>query len=152
MHPVRRERTKLTNVKVIVSRGGTSRSYLITIPADDEMIVGREMLVDDGVDDVVLAELTSLETDKRVKKALAGAVKTAWARAVDQVTVKVAVQRGGKTKSFNTSVVGTRIFRVGDVEQIEGTRYLIKNIKLREGRFSDSAEARDIVRIWGRKM
>ncbi|NYT02913.1 MAG: hypothetical protein GKC10_09195 [Methanosarcinales archaeon] len=152
VHPVRRERTRLTTVKVIVSRGGTSRSYQVTIPAEDELVVGQEMLVDDGVDDVVLAELTSLETDKRERKALAGDVRTAWARAVDQVVVKVAVQRGGKTRSFNVSVVGTRTFRVGDVEQIEGTRYLIKNIKLREGSFTDSAEAKDIVRIWGRRM
>jgi uncharacterized Zn finger protein len=108
--------------------------------------------VDDGQRDVVLAEVTSLETDRRVERAMAADLKTAWARGIDQVIVKVSVFRKGLTRSMQPLYPGDEPFTVGEEREIEGMRFKVAKIKLRKVGFAQMAEAKDILRVWGREL
>jgi uncharacterized Zn finger protein len=152
VHSVQKERERLTTLKVIVNKGGVSRPYHIKIPAKDELAVGDEFLVDDELEDVVMTKITSLETDRRVEMGLAGDIRTIWARAIDDVDLKVSVYRRGQTRSLKTATTGDEVFTLGEVREIDGIRFKITKIKLRDEGFSESAQAKDITRVWGRAL
>ncbi len=147
-----KRRERLVTLKVIVNKGEVSGPYRITIPEDEELRVGDALLVDDPSQDVVMTEITSLETDRRAEAAPAGALKTVWARAVDEVPLRISVYRRGQTQSLKVSTSGEEVFEVGDVRTIEGLRFKVVKIKLRGEGFADRAEAKDIVRVWGRAL
>ncbi|NPV63420.1 MAG: hypothetical protein HPY61_12485 [Methanotrichaceae archaeon] len=150
VHPMQREREKLAQIRVIVNRGGTSQPYYITIPAQEMLKVGDELVVDDEERGVVLAKITSIETEKRVQISSAGLIKTAWARAIDDVDLRVSVYRRGLTRSLKASVPGDEVFEVGQMREMEGLKFRIVKIKLRDEGFAQTAAAKDIVRVWGR--
>jgi uncharacterized Zn finger protein len=108
--------------------------------------------VDDRDKDVVLTEITSLETDRRVERANAIAVRTVWARAIDNVTLKVSVYNNGVTRPLSTQASGKDVFERGEVLEMDGIRFQVIKIKLRGEGFADRAEAKDIVRVWGREL
>jgi uncharacterized Zn finger protein len=151
-HPIQKERERLANVKIIVNRDGVSQPHYINLPAKMELKVGAELLVDDPAKDVVLTEITSLETDRRVENAMADAIKTVWARAIDDVVLKVSVYKNGVTRPLDFPATGDEIFERGEVLEIEGTKFQVTKIKLRKEGFADQAEAKDILRIWGREL
>lgn len=151
-HTIQKERERQANVRVIVNRDGTSQPYSINLPAQEELRVGGELLVDDQAKDVVLAEITSLETDRRVEKATANAVKTVWARAIDNVTLRFSVYNDGVTRPLSTQASGKDVFERGEVLEIDGIRFQVVKIKLRGEGFADRAEAKDIIRVWGREL
>ena len=151
-HPIHKERERLANIRVIVNRDETAQSYNVNLPAQEELSVGGELLVDDQAKDVVLAEITSLETDRRVEKATANAIKTVWARAIDNVTLRVSVYNNGVTRPLSTQASGRDVFERGEVLEIDGIRFQVVKIKIRGEGFADRAEAKDIVRVWGREL
>jgi uncharacterized Zn finger protein len=152
VHSVQIERERLVNLKVIVNKDELSTPYFIRIPAREILSVGDELLVDDASRDVVMTEITSLETDRRVNSAPAESVKTAWARATDEVPLRITVFRSGKSNSFKITVPGNEVLEVGEVRRVEGFKFSIVKIKLRGEGFADAAEAKDIVRVWGREL
>jgi uncharacterized Zn finger protein len=152
VHSVQVERERLVNLKVIVSSDRLSLPYFIKIPAKDVLSVGDELLVDDPAKDVVMTQIASLETDRRVKSAPAEQVKTVWVRATDQVPVKISVYRNGQSRPVKINVAGDEVFRVGEARKAQGYRFEIVKIKLREEGFADVAEAKDIQRVWGREI
>ena len=91
VHSVQKERERLINLKVIVSKDEVSKPYYIRFPAKEILRVGDDLLVDDGTSDVVMTQIASLETDRRVNTAPAEAIKTVWARAPDEVPLKISV-------------------------------------------------------------
>jgi uncharacterized Zn finger protein len=152
VHSVQVERERLVNLKVIVSNDELSEPYYIRIPAKDVLHVGDELLVDDPAKDVVMTEISSLETDRRVSSAPAETVKTVWARATDDVPLKISVYRNGNTHSFKILVAGDEVFEVGEARKVEGFKFVIVKMKLRGEGFADMAEAKDIQRVWGREL
>jgi len=151
-HQIQKERERLANVRIIVNRDGTSQPYNINLPAKEELRVGGELLVDDQAKDVVLTQITSIETDRRVVSATASAVKTVWSRAIDDVTLKISVYKNGITRPLNIPASGNDVFERGQVMEIEGIRFQVIKIKLRKEGFADRAKAKDIVRVWGREL
>jgi uncharacterized Zn finger protein len=152
VHSVQVERERLVNLKVIVSEDEQSEPYYIKIPAKDMLRVGDELLVDDPAKDVVMTEIASLETDRRVNSAIAETVKTVWARATDDVPLKISVYRNGKTHSLKINVAGDEVFEVGEARKVEGFKFVIVKMKLRGEGFAEVAEAKDIQRVWGREL
>lgn len=152
VHSVQVERERLVTLKVIVSNDELSEAYLIKIPAKEVLRVGDELLVDDPAKEVVMTQIASLETDRRVSAAPAETVKTVWARATDRVPLKISVYRNGKTHPLKISVAGDELFEVGEARKAEGFRFEIVKIKLRGEGFADVAEAKDIQRVWGREL
>jgi uncharacterized Zn finger protein len=152
IHSIQKQRERHINVKVIVNKGETALPYYINIPKQEELRVGGELLVDDKSKDVVLTEITSIETDRRVVRATAGEVVTIWARAIDEVTVKISVYNNGISRPFNISTSGDDTFERGEIMEIDDVKFQIIKIKLRKEGFVDKAKAKDIVRIWGREL
>lgn len=152
VHTIQREKERTGDVRVIINQDGRSTPYHIRLPANEELRVGNELMVDDGRQDVVMAKITSIETDRRADAALVSEIKTVWARAVDNVTVKVAVFRSGRTQSLKMSAPGDEIFELGEVRDIDNVRFRVAKIKLRGEGFADRAEAKDILRVWGREL
>jgi len=151
VHPQQLERTRLSSLRVIVSAPEGSARRTIELPAEDLLAVGDEILVDDGVDEVVMVEVTSIELagGGREERATAGEVKTLWTRAVDEVVVKVSVQRRGRTTSIDVPARGDEPFAGGEVRTADGKRYRVEKIRVRDGRSPDRALAKEIVRGWG---
>lgn len=152
VHSVTSHHVRMTPLKVIVSSGSESRVYRVSVTHNDMLSVGSEIVVDDGRSDVVVAEVTAIDAERRVGHAIAKDVRCVWARAVDDVVVKISVYRAGRTRSFRIMTKGDEVFSVGDVREVEGVRYKIVKIKGRDGGFPVSSEARDIVRVWGRQL
>lgn len=152
VHSVQKERERLINLKVIVSKDEVSKPYYIHILAKEILRVGDDLLVDDGTSDVVMTQIASLETDRRVNTALAEAIKTVWARATDEVPLKISVFRNGLSHSLKITVPGDETLEMGEVRLVEGFKFRIVKIKLRGEGFVDRAEAKDIVRVWGREL
>lgn len=152
VHSVQARRERLVNLKVIVNKDEESRPYFITIPAKEMLKVGEELLVDDPSMDVVMTEITSLETDRRVEAAPAETVRAVWARATDEVPLRITVFRGGISHSLKITVPGNELLTLDEIRQVEGNKFRVVKIKLRGEGFADSAEAKDIVRVWGREI
>ena len=152
VHSVQVERERLVNLKVIVSNDELSEPYYIKIPAKEMLHVGDELLVDDPAKDVVMTEIASIETDRRVSSAPAETVKTVWARATDEVPLKISVYRNGNTHSLKINVAGDEVFEVGEARKVEGFKFVIVKMKLRGEGFAEVAEAKDIQRVWGREL
>ena len=152
IHSIPKERRRYADLSVIVSRDGLSRRYKISIPGDEVLQMGDDLVVDDELHDLVLAEITSLEGVKRYNNAPASEIKTVWARAIDEVVVKISIYSDGKTKSLDLKTNGDRYFEEGKIEVLEGTRIALKRIKLRKGGFVNSAKAKEILRIWGKQI
>lgn len=154
VHPIKMERARLTTLRVIISCAGSSDRRKIEVPAEDLLRVGDELLVDDGVGEVALVEVTSIELEggRREEAAAAGEVKTLWTRDVDEVVVKVAVYRGGKTSSYSVPARGDETFAVGETRTVAGRRFRVDKIRLRDGTSPRRAPAKEIVRVWGEAL
>ena len=147
-----------TRVRIIVSAGEDSAQYNIELPPDHEVYTGDELLVDDpSADEVHLTEVASVESHgARVISAVAANIDTIWSRAIDKVTVKVAIHNGKKTRSVKLQEYGDREFTVGSIEDVSGSRCRIIRIKTRESGFRKYAgnvvSAKDIKRIFAERV
>jgi uncharacterized Zn finger protein len=153
IHPVQAIRERLANIRTVMNRGETSVSCCINLPEGDLLKVGQDLLVDAEAEGVMVTEITSLESKgRRLQQAQAKDVETIWARAVDRVELKISIYRGGRTRSLKIPVPGSDAFAVGEVIEASGIKFKIVKIKLRGEGFVGRAEAKDIVRLWGRGL
>ncbi len=150
---VHKERkTKNALVRVIVSKGDKSihtRAMLSgTIRTGDELIID-----DEQTGEAALVRITSLEVgDKRMDFAKAEDIKTIWARAIDEVIVKIAISHRETTESLELRVPGDRKFVIGEKVLVNNRELKIIRIKIRGGGFksrkSVAIKAKDIKRIY----
>jgi uncharacterized Zn finger protein len=153
IHRLPHEKAKAIKLKVIVSRGNESSTQEIEVNEDEELHAGDEFVVDVG-EEVSGVRIQSLElkTAGRAEHARAAAVRTIWARAIDEVIVKIAVQQKDKTESLDYKINGDYEFTVGDVMKLKVYEVEITAIKERDGgifkRAGKSIKAKDIRRIY----
>ncbi|MCE8426532.1 MAG: hypothetical protein J5U17_12240 [Candidatus Methanoperedens sp.] len=139
--------------RVIVSKG--EKSLHMQTLLSGMINVGDEFIVDDEKSgEAYHVSVSSIEVgDKRQESAQAEEIKTIWARAIDEVIVKIAVSRKETTKSFEMKVPGDREFIIGDKVEVSGRKLKIVRIKIRDGAFKSrngiSIMAKDIKRIYG---
>lgn len=158
VHTVVSKPVRTARVRTIVSRGEDSERYTTELPADHEIYVGDELLVDDpSADEVHLVEVASIESDgRRAVAAVAAEIATIWARAIDEVTVKIAIHDGTKTESIRLQVFGDQEFTVGATEKIGWKNARIIRIKLHKRGFKknkgDVVLAKDIKRIFSERI
>jgi uncharacterized Zn finger protein len=155
IHRLPHEKKKEIKLKVIVSRQGQSSAQEIEVNEDEVLHAGDEFVVDIG-EDVSGVRIQSLElkTAGRSESAKAKDVRTIWARAIDEVVVKIAVQRLGETESLDYKVNGDYEFTIGDIMKLKGYEVCISAIKVRDGgifkRVGKSVKAKDIRRIYSK--
>ncbi len=158
VHTVTSKPVRTTSVRTIVSRGEDSERYTAELPVDHEVYVGDELLVDDpSADEVYLVEVASVESDgRRTVVATAAEIDTIWARAIDEVTVKIAIHDGTKTESIRMQVLGDQEYMVGDIEKIGWKNARIIRIKTYKRGFKknkgDVVPAKDIKRIFAERV
>ncbi|SNQ61369.1 HVO_0476 family zinc finger protein [Candidatus Methanoperedens nitratireducens] len=139
-------------VRVIVSKGEESvhRKALLS----DVIRTGDELLIDDeATGEANIVRITSIEVgDKRRNSARAEDIKTIWARAIDEVIVKIAVSHRETTESIEMRVPGEREFIIGEKVKPDNRELEIKKIKIRDGGFKSrrgtAVAAKDIRRIY----
>ncbi|HUL62133.1 MAG TPA: HVO_0476 family zinc finger protein [Methanocella sp.] len=158
VHAVRIPKKKVLKVRVIVSRQGASSGEEIELDEDDVVHVGDELVVEHKDDEVSGVQVQSIEvkTKGRPEKAVARDIDTLWARTIDEVIVKIAVQKGAVTESVNYKVSGDHEFKVGDTVRMQGYEAVITSIKEREAghhrRLGKAVKAKDIKRIFSRSL
>jgi uncharacterized Zn finger protein len=141
------------SVGLRVSRHGSTESERVELRGDETLYVGDERVFEIGYGAVGI-EITALELagGKRVESSDALNLECIWGRAVDEVTVRVTVQRGSRSTSRQIKVHGLYEFTVGEIERISGVIFRIKTIRTRHGqtlkRSGDSASAKDIRTIY----
>ena len=149
--------TRTTEIRIIVSQDEDSDRYTIELPLDHEVYVEDELLVDDpSADEVHLVEVTAIESSaKRVTSAVADEIETIWARAIDEVTVKITIHDRTRTESERLRVYGDKEFVVGGIEEIGRKRVKITRIKTYKGGFrkyeGDVVLAKDVKRAYGER-
>ncbi len=139
-------------VRVIVSRG--EKSTHITTLLSGIINVGDELVLDDeNTGEAYHVNVSSIEVgDKRKESARAEDIKTLWARAIDEVALKIAISHRETTESIEMKVPGDREFVIGDKLEADGRNLKIIRIKIRDGGFKSrkgiSVRASDIMRIY----
>lgn len=139
-------------VRVIVSKG--KESIHTRAMLSDTIRKGDELVIDDeATGEASLVQVISLEVgDKRMEEAPAEDINTVWARAIDEVLVKIAVSRRETTESIEMRVPGDREFVIGDKVEINDRKLKIIRIKIRDAGFKSrkgvAVRAKDIKRIY----
>jgi len=132
-HPIPPEPVPVS-VKTIVSREEISMVCKAELDSGEEVSVGDYIIaeLDDGEGSGV--EITSIESgDKRLTRAIADEIETIWARAIDNVLVRISVHDGKKTTPFFTPCEGDEKFYVDEIITINNIRARIDHICLRNG-------------------
>lgn len=148
----REKKPKKMLVRVIVSRG--EKTIHASAMLSGIIRKGDELVIDDEeTGEATLVQVTSLEVgDKRKDSAAAEDIKTIWARAIDEVVVKIAISRGRITESIEMRVPGEREFVIGDKVGVNNRELKIIRIKIRGGGFKSrkgvAIKAKDIRRIY----
>lgn len=151
--PVKKE--KNIKLKVIVSRQSVSEQQTIEVGANDDIHVDDEFVVDTGKEvSGVHVQSIELKTSARTEHAKAKDIRAIWARAIDEVIVKIAMQSGAKTESVDYKVNGDYEFAIGDEMKIKGNEVKISSIKTREGahvkREGSLVKAKNVKRIYSK--
>lgn len=148
----KQKKPKKALVRVIVSKREESiptRAMLSgVIKTGDELVID-----DEATGEAALVKVTSVEVgDKRTEEAEAEDIKTIWARAIDEVIVKIAISHREITESIEMRVPGDRQFVIGDKVEINNRKLKIIRIKIRDGCFKSrkgvAVMAKDIKRIY----
>lgn len=145
-----REESKPLRLRTIYSEGRGSRRTHVEVEADEVLAVGDELLVDG-----VPAQVRGIEVgqDRRVEAAPVKDIMTLWTVRFDEVRIKYSINMGHRTKAVEQVATPDEEFTVGEMVRVGGVDAVIHRIKtwdrvLRKG----SAEARDIVRIYGKAI
>lgn len=149
-----KKRSKL-RVKLIISELDRTRGSYFELSQDETVKLGEEFAIEEG-DEVEIVQLTAIEAagGKRVKSAKAGEIACLWGKTTSEVSVKFAIQEGGKTRSLRIKVPRDREFIVGERARIAGEEVEITAIKIREGRMrkreGETVPAKNIKRIFSK--
>lgn len=158
--------TPQTDIAVVVSVGGDSKQTSMQLPADEQVLVGDELIVE--LDDVPTGvRVTSIERaqDERVTHAAAADIGTLWTRSIDNVGVSTTIHpadgsREG-TRSETYYLPGDTELTVGDDVPHLDDSVTIEGIVIRDDAVDyarkqydhrgDSAYAKDIARVYCRE-
>ena len=136
-------------VKIVVSEGRNSETATLDLESDDLLVVGDEFLLDDGRR--VRINALELNDGRRVKKAQAPDISTIWSILFDVLNVKVSINDVQKTHARYVRSEPDDEFYVGQTLSFRDMDCLIHSIKIKERMIRrGTAEARDIVRIYGK--
>ncbi|VVB86944.1 Nif-regulating protein A [uncultured archaeon] len=139
-------------VRVVVSKG--DKSLRMGTLLSGFVRVGDELIVDDETTgEAYHVRISSIEVgDKRLDSASAEDIKTIWARAIDEVVVKIAISRRETTESIEMKVPGDAEYVIGDKVKAGNRELKIVRIKIRDGGFKSrkgiAVAAKDIRRIY----
>ncbi|MCX6681898.1 MAG: HVO_0476 family zinc finger protein [Methanoregula sp.] len=134
VHRLKKEKaSEPVMVKTIVSRGDSSMVCGIELMGDDECSIDDHLVAECG-DEAFGVEVTGIERgERRVKRARAQEITTLWTRVIEQVIVKISIHDGRKTIPLYRDCDGEDPFIVGEICTVQGKRFKISQLKLRDG-------------------
>jgi len=147
---------------VVVSQDGESFTATADVPADEELAVGEEFLLETD-EAIMTVRITSLELGEgRVDSAVAEAVETVWTRAVGNVAVNATLhpKEGARegTRSETLHVPGDYAFAVGETDELGDLEFTVEGLLIREDAHGydhekldhdgDEALAKDLKRVY----
>ena len=161
-HKARIEEERTVEADVIVSQEGESFPATVEIPADQQVSVGEEFILETE-EAIMLVRITSIELggDQRVEQARGEDLGTLWTRAVDNVTVDATIHPSDKrdeSRSVEIPVPGDHEFTVGEREEHGDEEFTVVGIHVRNDtdydrtKFDfegDTVPAKDIKRLYG---
>lgn len=120
-HKTRIETERTIEADVIVSQEGESFATTVDVPADEQVAVGEEFVLETD-EAIMLVRITSIELggDQRVERAHGEELGTLWTRAVDNVEVNATIHPADKrdeSRSIKLQVPGDHEFTVGEREE-----------------------------------
>lgn len=140
---------ELIEVPVVYSDGEVSEQARTTLESNDIVQLEDEFELDDGRK--VCVTYIEVEDGRRVRKCLAPKIKKLWVKRFDILSIKVSVNDVGRTYSLRVEAEPDDEFVVGSMLKFEDFDCLIHAIKTKGNLVKyGSAEARDIVRIYGK--
>ncbi|MDY0266567.1 MAG: HVO_0476 family zinc finger protein [Methanimicrococcus sp.] len=157
VHGYRIPKVKMKTVKIIVSNMGETVVMQMLLPEQERFFIEEEFVVEDvHTGEITPIIITAIEfEDKRKPSAPVKEIDTIWGRAIDSVTVKIAIQQGETTDSQEIKVPGDFKFTVGQNVRVDGKDYPIVSIKIRGGGFKsregDYVLAKKIKRVYAKK-
>lgn len=137
-------------VPVVVSRGPRSRRVRTTLPRDEVLEVGTELVVDGRT-----VRVTGLEAPdgRRHDHLTVEDVGTVWAKDHEQVVLRYSINMGRKTIGKEREVAPDETVVVGDEHIFGRLRVRVHALKTTGGRLrlpGDRAEAQEIVRVYAK--
>ena len=140
---------KIIKMQVVISDGPISERTVTELEEDDVIAVEDEFFLEDGRRLCVCS--IELPGDKRVKKSKASKVKMLWCQQFDNLTIKVTINNDRVSYSRRIPALPDDEFTVGNRLELEDMDCFIHAIKTRTKLVQHGgAEARDIVRIYGK--
>ena len=140
---------KIIKMQVVISDGPVSERAVTETEEDDIIAVDDEFFLEDGRRLRVCS--IELPGDKRVKKTKASKVKMLWCQQFDNLSIKVTINNDRVSYSRRIDALPDDEFTVGNRLELEDMDCFIHAIKTRDKLVQHgTAEARDIVRIYGK--
>lgn len=144
---------KEVKIKAILSEEEITKTGTLKISEDEELIKGKEMIVDlEGESKLGRITAIQLKDGRTVEFAIAKDAKAIWFKQVGEVYVKFSLHKKSVTTPYKAIFDGETEFAVGDEIEVEGKRFSIRRIKLLDGRLlkreGEKAFAKDIKRIY----
>ena len=164
-HKTQVEREREVELGIVVSQEGESFTATVDAPAEEQIAVGEEFVVDTP-EAILQVRITDIDLGEgeRVDEAVAEDAETVWTRVVDNVSVNVTLhpKDGGcdETRSLKVQVPGDYEFAVGETESFGDEEFEVEGIQVRDDaigyRFDkfdhdgDTVFAKDVKRVYAR--
>jgi len=120
-------------IKTVVSKEVVFLTGVIDFSPYDECFLEDHLVAECG-DEAYGVEVTAIECgEKRLPRAKAKDITTLWTRTIDRVIVKISIHDGRKTIPLYLDCEGEEEFVVGQKYVVDGKRFTLSHIKLRDG-------------------
>jgi len=144
---------KEVELRAIFSTDSETRLGSIRMPEGEELVKGDEIIVDlDGESKLGRITALQLKDGRTVEFAKAKDVKAVWLKDVGEVYVKFSLHKRAVTTPYKVLFDGETEFAVGEEIEFEGKKFVIRRIKLVDGRLlrreGEKAVAKDIKRVY----
>ena len=140
---------KVFKIPVVISDGPVSERTMTELEEDELLAIGDEFFLEDGRRLRVCS--IDLGEGQRKKKARTQNIRTIWAQQFDVLNLKVTVNDNRKSYSRRIEGEPDDEFVIGQVLTLSDMECYVHAIKTRDKLIQHGyAEARDIVRIYGK--
>ncbi|MEM4615731.1 MAG: HVO_0476 family zinc finger protein [Archaeoglobaceae archaeon] len=144
---------KEVELKAILSEEDITKIGTVKLPEGEEIVKGDELIVDlEGEGKLGRVTAIQLKNGTTVEFAKAREARAIWLKEVGEVYVKFSLHKRAVTTPYKALFDGETEFAIGEEIEINGKRYLIKRIKLIDGRLlkkdGERAVAKDIKRVY----
>ena len=140
---------EILKIKVLFSDGSETATTETELEANEILRIDDEFYLEDGRR-VCISQIESID-GKSGKRFQADKIKALWVKQYDILNIKVSVNDEQKTYSVRTTAEPDDEFNIGMMISFDNFDCLVHAIKTKEKLIKNgSAEAREIVRIYGK--